>query len=192
MYLNIILIIATNFALLISAIDKLPTAEENQIVERFYENYPNARIGNTSRLQKSRENILKRYYEINEHNQNYKAGNETFEMELNDFSILSHEDLVRRLGFVEEPLSSTYQSENENEAELPEIVRTSEDLLPDFWNWADHGIVQPVQDQGNCGSCYAFAAIGVIESSMCRYFGSCVKLSEQEAMECTNGCNGGM
>lgn len=30
-----------------------------------------------------------------------------------------------------------------------------------------------------------------MEGSMCRYFNKCVKLSEQEAMDCTSGCGGG-
>jgi C1A family cysteine protease len=44
---------------------------------------------------------------------------------------------------------------------------------------------------GLCGSGYAFAAIGAVEGRMQLQYGSNAKLSEQEAMECTNGCRGG-
>lgn len=69
------------------------------------------------------------------------------------------------------------------------ISRTSrlrrETPLPEYWDWNDKGIVRPVQDQGRCSSCYAFASIGAIEAAACKTLGQCQKLSEQEAMECT-------
>lgn len=37
----------------------------------------------------------------------------------------------------------------------------------------------------DCGSCYTFAGIAVIEAAMCRKSKQCVKLSEQEVVECT-------
>ena len=60
--------------------------------------------------------------------------------------------------------------------------------------------VTPVKHQGNCGSCWAFAAIGVLESNIlikngCRnktVNASSVDLSEQQLVSCVPyGCNGG-
>jgi C1A family cysteine protease len=175
-----ILIIFVSFATTL-AFEKLSKDDEDRIVESYFKNYPNVRI---PRSRRARENILRHFYEVQDHNKKFRNGQELYEMELNEFSVQSNENLARsKLGF-DEPVMSNFLAQNDTF----DVPRTD---LPDYWNWAEHGIVQPVQDQKGCGSCYAFAAIGVIESSMCRFHGNCVKLSEQEAMECTHGCSGG-
>lgn len=40
------------------------------------------------------------------------------------------------------------------------------------------------KDQGSCGSCFAFAAIGAIESQISISYNKNISLSEQYAMEC--------
>lgn len=52
-----------------------------------------------------------------------------------------------------------------------------------------HGFVSPVKDQGDCGSCFAFSAAGVLEYHAGR------ALSVQHLMECPrrcDGCDGGL
>lgn len=39
-------------------------------------------------------------------------------------------------------------------------------LLPGHWDWREQGKVSPVGDQGACGACYAFGAIGNLESKL--------------------------
>ncbi|KAJ0392121.1 hypothetical protein P43SY_008198 [Pythium insidiosum] len=55
----------------------------------------------------------------------------------------------------------------------------------------------PIQNQGGCGSCWAFAGVAVAESALCIRQGgsSLVKLSEQNVASCStrnNGCDGGV
>ena len=54
------------------------------------------------------------------------------------------------------------------------------------FDWRDAGFVTPVKDQGFCGSCWAFAAIGAYESAYAITNNrEWVSVSEQEALECT-------
>jgi hypothetical protein len=55
-------------------------------------------------------------------------------------------------------------------------------------------IMQKVQDQGQCGSCWAFSATATFETRLALAKKSSYKASEQEALDCSldsYGCNGG-
>jgi C1A family cysteine protease len=54
-------------------------------------------------------------------------------------------------------------------------------------DWRDSRCVTPVKDQGRCGSCWAFAAIGAYESAYAITNGKWAHVSEQEALDCTFG-----
>jgi C1A family cysteine protease len=69
--------------------------------------------------------------------------------------------------------------------------------VPDTWNWNDSGKVQKPKNQANCGSCWAFSAIGAVESALAIKTGQLPNLSEQELVDCSKsygneGCNGGL
>lgn len=66
--------------------------------------------------------------------------------------------------------------------------------LPDQFDWREQSGVTPVKNQGQCGSCWAFAATAVIESQVLINSGLEVDVSEQQLVDCTpgsSGCNGG-
>ncbi len=75
--------------------------------------------------------------------------------------------------------------------------------LPAAWDWRTSGAgLTPVRDQGNCGSCWAFATVGVLESAFRVKMGIDINASEQFLVSCNNakadyyypsnwGCNGG-
>lgn len=54
---------------------------------------------------------------------------------------------------------------------------------PVFW---DH-LAQPIQDQGQCGSCVSFGLTGVIEALYKQKYGKDVKLSERDLFFCSGG-----
>jgi len=68
------------------------------------------------------------------------------------------------------------------------------DAVPSDFDWKSKGVVTPVKDQGQCGSCWDFSATETIES-VCALAGyPLTTLSEQQVLDCDKadyGCNGG-
>jgi len=66
---------------------------------------------------------------------------------------------------------------------------------PQSVDWRRSGAINPVMDQGECGSCWAFAATTTVEAAWKIKTGQLLKLSEMQLVNCetkfSKGCNNG-
>ena len=74
-------------------------------------------------------------------------------------------------------------------------VPSSMGETPASYDWRDHGAVNAIKDQEQCGSCWAFSAIANLEGQFFQKSGKLLSFSEQELVDCDDngdqGCNGG-
>jgi hypothetical protein len=75
------------------------------------------------------------------------------------------------------------------------LVPLNERDLPTTWDWRNHNGTTPAKDQGGCGSCWAFSAVGALESAFrINTNGATQLFSEQQCISCNEygyGCSGG-
>ncbi len=93
---------------------------------------------------------------------------------------------TRHFGFMESP------DHDREYAERVRVLPTDKDDLPQSFSWA--GQMTIAKNQGTCGSCWSFAALGQIEAHMNIFYGQELDLSEQQGINCNPygaDCDGG-
>jgi cathepsin L len=142
-----------------------------------------------------REEVARRFIweqnvaKIVHHNLQADVGLHTYKRGLNEYADMSHEEFVKVFNGYRRP--SNFQS-NASVWVPPCNVQ-----LPDKVDWRDDGLVTPVKNQEQCGSCWAFSTTGSLEGQHKKKTGDLVSLSEQNLVDCSSkegnqGCEGGL
>lgn len=95
----------------------------------------------------------------------------------------------------------TVDEQNKYKGRKPAPINESEPMIFDesvmaaTVDWRTKGAVNKVQDQGQCGSCWAFSATAAMEGEHFIKSGTLLKLSESQVVDCdtkSDGCDGGL
>ncbi|KAL5211384.1 hypothetical protein ABZP36_022231 [Zizania latifolia] len=102
----------------------------------------------------------------------------TYKLGLNKFANLTLEEFITKYtGIKLDAGIALITSALEEEEGLPLVGN-----VPTAWDWRKHGAVTAVKDQGSCGSCWAFSAVGAAEGANAIVTGKLLTLSEQQGI----------
>uniref|UniRef100_A0A646QFX1 Dipeptidyl peptidase 1 n=1 Tax=Hemiscolopendra marginata TaxID=943146 RepID=A0A646QFX1_9MYRI len=133
-------------------------------------------------------NNKKFIHQLNAHQQSWKA------TAYPQFEGMKYEDILRMRGGRKSMLSS-----RPHPAPVTDLVEKMASSLPDSFDWRNvNGVnyVSPVRNQGSCGSCYAFASMGLLEARLRIMTNNTYQgvLSPEDVISCSEysqGCDGG-
>jgi len=125
------------------------------------------------------KNNLKKIQRLND----YELGTATYDV--NEFADLTQQEFLNKYTGLKVPKDLANRVEEFGDSNF---------VTPESFDWREKGVVSEVKNQGQCGSCWAFSAIGNIEGQWAIKKKQLISLSEQELVDCDKvdqGCNGG-
>uniref|UniRef100_F6T6N4 Cathepsin L1 n=2 Tax=Ciona intestinalis TaxID=7719 RepID=F6T6N4_CIOIN len=133
---------------------------------------------------------------ISEHNMQYSLKQKSYRLEMNEYGDLTSEEFSSMMNGYRNDIRLKRKSTG-GSTYLNLLSFGSQIQLPTLVDWRKHGLVTPVKNQGQCGSCWSFSATGSLEGQHKKKTGKLVSLSEQNLIDCStpegnDGCNGGL
>ncbi|XP_062453554.1 cathepsin S [Rhea pennata] len=120
------------------------------------------------------------------HNLEHSLGLRSYQLGMNHLADMTSEEVAALLTGLKVP----------HEQNRISTYRPSGIKVPDAVDWREKGCVTAVKNQGACGACWAFSAVGALEAQVKLKTGKLVSLSAQNLVDCSvmygnKGCSGG-
>jgi C1A family cysteine protease len=134
-------------------------------------------------LENAFNDYLDRSNKVGEHNQLFEQGKVSYSLQIcPDYGYLPTEEFNNFL--------NRFQMIKFNHVNFRFVQqRMLEDInfdvpIPPSLNYVNLGWITSVKNQALCGACWSFSATGVIEAQYYKKYGTSVKLSEQNLIDC--------
>ena len=121
---------------------------------------------------------------IKQEEEQIKSLNLSYKVGLNEHSDLSDEEFDAKYLMDPEVVKQLEDEEQAMPKGAPAMPIPKGDPSIQEIDWVAKGKVTPVIHQGNCGACWAVAAVSTIESAMAIARNKLVKLSTQQVLDC--------
>ena len=118
---------------------------------------------------------------IQEHNS--KADQHGYTLAMNQFGDLTDEEFNAKYNGYRMESGSDKSRSSSTFVPSPDFVPSNATMAVD---WKTEGVVTPIKNQGDCGSCWAFSATGSLEAQHNISGKPLISLSEQNLMDCSD------
>jgi C1A family cysteine protease len=107
----------------------------------------------------------------------------SYELGVNNFVHLTEEEMDVMKGL----------RRSHRDVDLPKLEESEVVEVAAAVDWRTAGILNPIKNQGSCGSCWAFSAVAILEAHKAQKTGILQNLAEQQLVDCSKAgsCNGG-
>jgi C1A family cysteine protease len=195
--LRLIKILFIIFSTLASSLYGLLNYHDRNILNRFMDWMDQHKIisNDESNLAHIFNNWISNDKYIEEHN----SYNLSFALGHNAYSGMDSDEFSQYMGFItnKKVISTGLRGNSFDFLTFNNIYELD---LPTSFDWRTKGVVNPIRDQGQCGSCWSFSGTSTLESAIAIKTGILYDLSEQQSVDCSTikqgysnlGCNGGM
>ena len=145
----------------------------------------NKKYGTQEEQDRAMDNLMSHKKTIDAHNKEYREGKKSFKMGLSEHHDMTMDEIIKyRTGVMQDDSKKSKRSiyAAPNYPKAPASV-----------DWRENGLVTEVQDQGACGSCWAFSAAAVVDAVI-RKQKRHRHASVQQLISCSKtsyGCAGG-
>jgi len=179
-------------------LDPLDDIDETEFEEHFH----HAPITDPVELKRRQEALKENEEQIKKVNEKYQSGDSTWFDGVNELSDLPEDEFIKQKtgaagietgrGLIPPPASEIVHEESERYFDQFRYSRAS---VPESYSSVDQGLVSPVKNQKQCGSCVAFATMNCVETCYKKITGVFGDYAEQQMVDCGYGkggfgCNG--